>query len=251
MRIKDLKKGLQNEMDALVPDVLSKVKAVPITNMLQHGTSEQQMHEKLVMRMLFATCCMFFSVLIVTAAFFVSNFIKPPTGSSMTYAYMYVAPAVGEEISEESNQAFELKVIINTDNTVRFVDAASPSDNSVAIVSGLEFKNKNFKEVLSSIMKNAYALGWFDTGESTRVYISTLNDDDGVARQIRNEASSSLKRYFALKDRELEISVSQTSKTGLYEWADGLSKGNNVTMSMGINELISYIETAKHYAEQE
>ncbi|HKL94026.1 MAG TPA: hypothetical protein VJZ69_01940 [Clostridia bacterium] len=247
MKIKDLRKGLQNEMDALVPDVLSKVIAVPINHMLRHGSKEQQLREKLVMRMLFATCCMFFSVLIVTAAFFISNFVKPPTGSSMTYAYMYVAPAVGDGIAAEDSEAFELNFIINVDDTVRFVDAASNSANSIAVLEGLSYHNKNFKIVISEIMQNARTLGWFDMGDSSIVSVSTLNDVEGVAKQIRNEATTSIKNHFKTQARNVDVSVGPATKSGLYLWAHSLYGG--VTMDMSINELVSHIETAKHYAE--
>ncbi|MDD4839536.1 MAG: hypothetical protein PHE93_02535 [Clostridia bacterium] len=245
MKIKDLKSSLQKEMDALVPDVFTAVKKVPINDMLQHGSSEQQLRQKVVMRMLFATCCMFFSVLLVTASFLISNYTKTPERASLTYVYMYVAPAVGENIEPEDYNQFELNIIVNLDNTVRFISLET--EDMERVLDGLVYRNKHFKDIMVDIMENAQELGLFDTGDSSIVSISALNDVAGVATQLRGEVAVSLNNYFELQNRTADVGVSEATKTQLYAWA--YSKNSDAKIDMSVDELIYIIDVAR-YQEQ-
>lgn len=242
MKVKDLRSGLRQEMDALVPDVLAQAKSVPINNMLQHGSSEQQFRQRVVMRMLFATCCMFFSVLIVTSAFLISNFMTPPERASLTYVNLYVTPCYGEDIDPADYNSFELNIVVNSDDTVRFVRCGSDGKEIAQnVLNGLGFRNKNYKTFVQDVLKKTYTLNLYDTGDETLVSISSLNDIDGLAAQIRNNLQMTCKNFYLEKTRTADVSVGSATKTGLYNWA--VSVNPNSTATMSIDELVFMIES--------
>lgn len=237
MKVKDIKKRLNLEMEAIVPDVLANVKKASLINMLPNASQEQIFRQKLVMRMLFATCCVFFSVLIVTASFFLSQFFKAPESASVTYMHIYAAPSYSAELDPLLYNAFELDLIVNLDGTVSVMTL----DSGANAVEGINFRNKKLKDVLFLVMDKAYEMNLFNNGDSTSISMSALNTIEDAARQILNEQSAYLKDYFRAKSRTVDVGQGKAEKSAFAAWAKSVNETAN--SDMDIDQLASIIET--------
>jgi len=238
MRIKDLKSKLNIEMEALVPDVLKSAKAVPIVNnLLPFGTQEQQFRQKLVMRMLFATCCVFFSMLIVTAAYFIGNYFKGPTPASMTYLTLYVAPSVGDDVDSADYNAFDLNFAVDKSEKVLLVAASGEG----SVLDGINFRFVPVETVILDILTKAWDDGLFADGDQSIITIAALNDHQDVGDEIARGIYYKIRSFLNDKARQNSVSTNTAEKSALTAWAATIdSSANN---NMAIDELISILNT--------
>lgn len=69
MKIRELKKKLNHETEQIVPDVLHKVKKVPINGMLNAETPTQIFRRKLLVLLIVPMLIAFISLIVVVTAF--------------------------------------------------------------------------------------------------------------------------------------------------------------------------------------
>ncbi len=227
MKIKDIKSQLSKEMDAIVPDVLSKVKQVPIGQMIPFGSQEQLFRQKLAMRMLLATCLVFFSVLIFTASFFLSKVFDSVPPSS-TYVRVSVA-------QDDVAHSIQLDMVVNKAGTISVI----VSSKEEAVTTTL--RNKKLKEALVTVIDKAFDLALLKDDEEVSVTILALNDVEDVAEQISKEQIGVMQRYFESKTVEAKVRFAKATKEQFVNFVK--SRDDSAEEFMSIDQLASIVET--------